>query len=450
MRRSTLNGRADQDLAPGVELRRSAPRSTDTPEFKRWFGDSKVVDENGEPLVVYHGTTRKFDEFKIPAYFVSNRRDAEYFSASRKPTVVDAYLSIENPVTIDDFYGFIDWTERDVRKWESLGYDGAVLRKARPSEPSMFIAFKPTQIKSATGNRGTFDPANPKITMSRRRDAMDHARGSVSRGRVETVKDAGSEHQIHIFEASTRAGLALDHMARVFGKRLVLFRSETLDVDGFVRNNDDLAIYINIDSQVSPLAVFGHELTHLLRRDNPEAYAAIQAVVETELREGAMRRFAWEYGQGADIEELTSDLVGNRFQEPEFWRAVFAELSARDPDRAVGFMERVVDLINQMIEAFVESMRRPGFMADSYVKDLEAVRDAAKSALAQYARARSIGHASPTVNEAADDATDRRRRAARRLGFHLEGGAVEPCGARCDPERDAEEAQVVQRASVAP
>ncbi len=27
----------------------------DTPEFRKWFGDSKVVDESGKPLVVYHG-----------------------------------------------------------------------------------------------------------------------------------------------------------------------------------------------------------------------------------------------------------------------------------------------------------------------------------------------------------------------------------------------------------
>ena len=42
--------------------------------FKNWFGDwlsddktnvSKVVDENGEPLIVYHGTTQNFDEFKV-------------------------------------------------------------------------------------------------------------------------------------------------------------------------------------------------------------------------------------------------------------------------------------------------------------------------------------------------------------------------------------------------
>lgn len=39
-----------------AQIKQQASRITETPEFKRWFGDSKVVDENGEPLVVYHGT----------------------------------------------------------------------------------------------------------------------------------------------------------------------------------------------------------------------------------------------------------------------------------------------------------------------------------------------------------------------------------------------------------
>src|SRR5690606_3039708 len=37
---------------------------TQTPEFRRWFGNSKVVDEHGRPLVVYHGTTAEFDTFE--------------------------------------------------------------------------------------------------------------------------------------------------------------------------------------------------------------------------------------------------------------------------------------------------------------------------------------------------------------------------------------------------
>ena len=34
-------------------------KNTKSLQFKRWFKDSKVVDENGEPLVVYHGTLAK-------------------------------------------------------------------------------------------------------------------------------------------------------------------------------------------------------------------------------------------------------------------------------------------------------------------------------------------------------------------------------------------------------
>ena len=37
-------------------------KGTDSPYFKKWFGKSKVVDENGEPLVVYHGTSNKLEE----------------------------------------------------------------------------------------------------------------------------------------------------------------------------------------------------------------------------------------------------------------------------------------------------------------------------------------------------------------------------------------------------
>jgi len=42
----------------------SAAAQTDTPEFKRFFGDSKVVDDDGKPLPVFHGTSGDFDEFR--------------------------------------------------------------------------------------------------------------------------------------------------------------------------------------------------------------------------------------------------------------------------------------------------------------------------------------------------------------------------------------------------
>ena len=42
-------------------------KQIDTPEFKKWFGNSKVVDADGNPLVVYHGTSsREFTAFRNP------------------------------------------------------------------------------------------------------------------------------------------------------------------------------------------------------------------------------------------------------------------------------------------------------------------------------------------------------------------------------------------------
>ena len=43
-----------------VKERFALDTQTETPEFKRWFGNSKVVDENGKPKVMYHGSREKF------------------------------------------------------------------------------------------------------------------------------------------------------------------------------------------------------------------------------------------------------------------------------------------------------------------------------------------------------------------------------------------------------
>ena len=65
-----------------------------TPSFKEWFGDwekkegSKVVDENGEPLLVYHGSNQNFQTFdekqpsktgytdKFPGFYFFNNPEA--------------------------------------------------------------------------------------------------------------------------------------------------------------------------------------------------------------------------------------------------------------------------------------------------------------------------------------------------------------------------------------
>jgi hypothetical protein len=146
----------------GTRLDQSNPQ-TDTPEFKRWFGDSKVVDVNGKPLVVYHGTGEKFTSFKRSKstqgifWVTSNKSAIENgeVGAQGKGRILDLYASIKNPA---------GWTEYDkfgLDELESRGYDGAILPE-KDGNITAFV-FKPSQLKSASRNLGAFDPSKDSI-----------------------------------------------------------------------------------------------------------------------------------------------------------------------------------------------------------------------------------------------------------------------------------------------
>ena len=55
--------RFGKKMEPSRDQEETKEDITKTKDFKDWFGDSKVVDKEGKPLVVYHGTKKKFDIF---------------------------------------------------------------------------------------------------------------------------------------------------------------------------------------------------------------------------------------------------------------------------------------------------------------------------------------------------------------------------------------------------
>ena len=50
---------------------------------------------------------------------------------------------------------------------EGKGYDSVIATDDFSDKPIEFVAFKPTQIKSAIGNRGTYNPDDPDIAKAR-------------------------------------------------------------------------------------------------------------------------------------------------------------------------------------------------------------------------------------------------------------------------------------------
>jgi HK97 family phage portal protein len=158
------------------EVKAWAEKKFDTQEqaeaFTKWFGDSKVVSESGEPLIVYHGTGSDFDEFKPSAkgmlgpgiYASADKGDYGPYSpyaGKDNARVVPLYMTIRNP-----HYAIAG----DTKTFDAPpGHDGTILIDRRTKKILWAVAQTPTSVKSATGNSGTFDPDDPKITRSKRK-----------------------------------------------------------------------------------------------------------------------------------------------------------------------------------------------------------------------------------------------------------------------------------------
>ncbi len=132
--------------------------------FYEWFGDSKVVDENGKPLVVYHGTNAEFDTFDLSKaksksgqakygngfYFTSNEKRAERYAYGftgkgrgvGQNNVMVVYLDMEKPAY-------------NAREFDPDIHDGII-------DGDTYFIKNPNQIKSVY-NRGSFSQKTDKI-----------------------------------------------------------------------------------------------------------------------------------------------------------------------------------------------------------------------------------------------------------------------------------------------
>ena len=220
--------------------------------FKQWFGDSKVVDENGKPLVVYHGTknaptefTKKrtgyastfLGDYEVERHGIfaaeSNELAEEYANQGEKPigqTVMPLYMRIEDPLdTVDgqytdglwnriekaaeslgaespyrtaryignlwsrgELWKMFDADENQDPAWniallKEAGFDGMRIYERSEGDvenTAAWVAFDPTQVKSAIGNNGQFDGANPDIRYSLRGIPSEPGTEPIPKGHV--------------------------------------------------------------------------------------------------------------------------------------------------------------------------------------------------------------------------------------------------------------------------
>jgi hypothetical protein len=217
-----------------------------TPQFKAWFGDwendpenaSKVVDENGEPLVVYHGTSYDFNVFKIGRmgglFFTDNLSYAERFASGdmkrqgEKSKMLKCFLNARkcydknthDETLIDDYYNkFVEEGATKLKKKERLKYVKSLEDKYKDffinlagfsmldsnrknhlllhnydciitdgySDTKFYVVFESKQIKLADGTNTTFDGSNPDIRFAEggktKRNMKKIKRGGITYGK---------------------------------------------------------------------------------------------------------------------------------------------------------------------------------------------------------------------------------------------------------------------------
>ena len=202
----------EEDLVKFVEDGRLSikfkPVDTESPEFRRWFGNSKVVDRDGKPLVVYHGSysgraPTKFN-LRDVAFFTPDINIARVYARGGDEAIAAVYLQLEHPLEAYGPQDILDVLPDELRDRhrgaersyhvlqdahlpdlyedsdviEALidaGYDGLILHDDQYTnenneleEHTSYAVFFAEQVKSATENTGDFDADNPDIRFSLR------------------------------------------------------------------------------------------------------------------------------------------------------------------------------------------------------------------------------------------------------------------------------------------
>lgn len=218
-----MNAQSGLFQLPTEAYNKQGKTDVNSEAFKRWFGDSKVVDENGQPLVVYHGGKKgiKFFNNKYALdenmfFFTSHEGLANEYrqyneSDFDKTDIYPVYLNITKPLVLrgkedletmakilhpenvklrqewlehqktyveeyikkpKDWAWFLgSWTlehRQEIKQYaDKNGFDGILnyeptMRGAFDEDYKGYIVFNPNQIKSVY-NRGTFDLSNDNI-----------------------------------------------------------------------------------------------------------------------------------------------------------------------------------------------------------------------------------------------------------------------------------------------
>lgn len=183
---------------------------------------------------------------------------------------------------------------------------------------------------------------------------------------------------------------AAERAAELIGKRVVWFKNADPAKVQFHGTVDDQNIYLDSNGKPSFVRTAMHEALHQVKTDAPDIYQQFLDVVKAEgsgfdayrkktLDAYAAQGMKVDEGDGWLWDEMAADAMGERGQDPGFWR----DLYAKSPEA----VKRIVDAIGQIVETMRGKVAGDPAIADLFT-NFENVHKAAVDTLSQFAAAR--------------------------------------------------------------
>jgi hypothetical protein len=412
-----------QNIAPAQKY---SLRTANTPEFKQWFGQSQIVDEQGRPRVMYHGTARDITEFKpkqAGAIFVTeDPRFAEDFSymsevwmidhatqflseqeikkavaagvmkmaqgmpkqkqiqmlteilqfpidsvvrdpdateirneiAKRlpsKPNILPVYVRAENPFDFENqghleairsmpgvpvHYQRIrrgEWSaieEPDVQEAiQKAGFDSFYITEGGRKN---LAVYDPNQLKSVTGNIGTYGQREPTINEAKQFGlTVEEAKAAQKRGDIRySLRNTNTPEFKQWFRKSP--------IVDAVGKPQMMFHGTSLDIEEFIPGQTG-AIYVSPDPEFAgTFAKYSQEreirkLGENLDQDPEAKRRILDPIIDEAMANGDLTNRDLPYHRDLAQVGLIKDL--DQYSK-EYWMNWFLEKPMRDAAHSTG------------------------------------------------------------------------------------------------------------------
>lgn len=260
--------------------------------FKSWFQDSKAIDENGEPLVLFHGTDTSFDTFQYDLdgshgrHLVHNPKSFFFTDTHEKAfkykqsIVMPVYLSIQNPgissVKDGKYKTIKEYTDRENEIIKDEKYDSAIfVRYDKEGDnhgtipTTQWVAKYPNQIKSINNN-GEFSTfsniyKSKQANYGLRSGEYDRLSGIPRSGDINTLIEYANNRRRGINSQALK--LAFEICEQYFSERNSDVKYEIVENAEFAGQYDEKTNTIIINK------------TALFRNENKSPYPEIQTIV---------------------------------------------------------------------------------------------------------------------------------------------------------------------------